>query len=159
MNYRFRETEIPIGRLLVNLSTTKTAKSQRSAIFTAAFCSTWRTDKVRELHSTVPNSLQGSRLLLWNLDYILGQNMSSFRTIVFLVREDERTISVSLPGLEYCEASGPFLLSFSLSFRNSPFSSGFSGFIAPPLLQYLTDNWRTMRSFLKTVFYMKRSSQ
>ena len=99
LNYRFRETEIPIGRLLVNLSKTKTAQSQRSAIFTAAFCSTWRTDKVRELHSTVPNGLQGTQLLLWNLDYILGQNMSSFRTIVFLVREDERTISVSLPGL------------------------------------------------------------
>ena len=101
LNYRFRETEIPIGRLLVNLSKTKTAQSQRSAIFTVAFCSTWRTDKVRtrELHSTVPNGLQGTQLLLWNLDYILGQNMSSFRTIVFLVREDERTISVSLPGL------------------------------------------------------------
>ena len=52
LNYRFRETKIPIGRLLVNLSTTKTAQSQRSAIFTAAFCSTWRTDKVRELHSS-----------------------------------------------------------------------------------------------------------
>ena len=56
-------------------------------------------NRVRELHSTVPNGLQGSQLLLLNLDYILGQNMSSFRTIVFLVREDERTISVSLPGL------------------------------------------------------------
>ena len=48
----FQGNGIPIGRLLVNLSTTKTAKSQRSAVFTAAFCSTWRTDKVRELHSS-----------------------------------------------------------------------------------------------------------
>ena len=43
--------ELPF-RLLVNLSTTKIAQSQRSAIFTAAFCSTWRTDKVRERYSS-----------------------------------------------------------------------------------------------------------
>ena len=30
----------------------KTSQSQRSPIFTAAFCSTWRTDTVGELHSS-----------------------------------------------------------------------------------------------------------
>ena len=34
-----------------------------------------------------------------NLDHILGQNISSFRTIEISVRESERTISSSLPGL------------------------------------------------------------
>ena len=68
-----------------HLSTTKIAQFQRTAIFTAAFCSTWRADKVGELHSTVTNGLQGRQLLLWNPDYILGQNMFSFRTMLFLV--------------------------------------------------------------------------
>ena len=96
MNYRFRETEIPIGRLLVNLSKTKTVQSQRSAIFTVAFCSTWRTDKVCELHFTVPNGLQGSQVepsLYSRSKYVL------FSHHRFLVREDKRTISVTLPGL------------------------------------------------------------
>ena len=41
LNYRFSKTEIPIGRLFVNLSTTKKkTQSQRSPIFKVAFCST-----------------------------------------------------------------------------------------------------------------------
>ena len=40
LNYRSSETKIPIGCLLVNLSTTKTSQSN--------FCSTWCT----ELHSS-----------------------------------------------------------------------------------------------------------
>ena len=76
LNYRFRETGIPIGRLLVNLSTTKTAQSQRSAIFTAAFCSTWRTDKVRELHS----SFQTVFWLYSQSKYVLFSHHSFFIT-------------------------------------------------------------------------------
>ena len=41
LNYHFSKTEIPIGRLFVNLSTTKKkTQSQRSPIFKVAFCST-----------------------------------------------------------------------------------------------------------------------
>ena len=76
LNYRFRETKIPIGRLLVNLSTTKTAQSQRSAIFTSAFCGTWRTDKVRELHS----SFQTVFWLYSQSKYVLFSHRSFFST-------------------------------------------------------------------------------
>ena len=46
LNYRSSETKIPIGCLLVNLSTTKTSQSQKSLIFQGSsnFCSTWCTE-------------------------------------------------------------------------------------------------------------------
>ena len=63
--------------------------------FTAGFCSTWQTDTFCKLHSSFQWKPRSSR----NLDYILGQNISSFHTIGIPVRDNERTISNSLPGL------------------------------------------------------------
>ena len=78
---------------------TKTAQSQRSAIFTAAFSA--HGEQTRSVNCTPLFQMvfKEANCLRWNHDYILGRNMSFFRTIGFLVREDERTISVSLPGL------------------------------------------------------------
>ena len=99
LNYRFRETEILIGRLLVNLSKTKTAQSQGVQFSRRLF--TAHGEQTRSVNCTPLFQMvfKGANCLRWNHDYILGQNMSFFRTIGFLVREDERTISVSLPGL------------------------------------------------------------
>lgn len=72
LNYRLGEKEIPIGRLLVNLSTTKTSPSQRSPVFTAA--STAAHGKNR--HGGLKGSLWTAYLQLLlceTCDYILGQ--------------------------------------------------------------------------------------
>ena len=122
-----------------------------TAIFMAAFGSTWQTDTtVREVHSSFQRKPKFSKKpidLMWNLNYILSQNnYIPFRTMEILVHNDERTISkfalsIILRGLSFFL----FLVFFLACFEKlTPRFSGFSGFITWPLLQYHTDNWRIM---------------